>query len=281
MTRAWLGAAWGLIGFGAAQAAGPVALRPGVPAEVYVAPGRATTVLLRSEKKVAAISLASPIITYKYDKALNQLEIAPAGRTAGAETNLNLRIGDDIYVLLIRIVADVRAEYVRAFTLPDDNPAGDEAQLGAIRPLAPAQIDLVAAAQSLERAERDATYQAAQANLRWEKLAVAVLWNDCTVALDAAVQFMDLDLMVFRVRWTNRTADALYLHPAQYGIQAGRQPIPIAARYSPNEAVILPGESCVVYLAAQGLRLSRHNDWGLQLPPAADRVAAAVKGAGN
>lgn len=269
-----LGWGWALLG---ARGAEPVILEPGVPAEVFVAPGRATTVLLRSEKKVAAISLASPIISYKYDKALNQLEIAPAVKTGGVETNLNLRIGDQIYVLLIRVVGDVRAQFVRTFRLPEENPAGDEAELAAVKPLAPAQLDLVAAAQTLEKAEHDAVFRAAQSNLRWEALTATQTWNDCAVQLDAAVQFVDWDLIVFRVRWVNRTADALYLHPTQYGIAAGGHPIPLLARYSPNEAVILPGESCVVYLAAQGLRLSRHNPWSLSLPPAAGAVTAAVQ----
>ena len=260
-----------------ARGAEPVTLEPGVPAEVFVAPGRATTVLLRSEKKVAAISLASPIISYKYDKALNQLEISPAVKAGGVETNLNLRIGDQIYVLLIRVVGDVRAQFVRTFRLPDENPAGDEAELGAVKPLAPAQLDLVAAAQTLEKVEHDAVFRAAQSNLRWEALTATQTWNDCAVQLDAALQLVDLDLIVFRVRWVNRTADALYLHPTQYGIQAGGRLIPLVARYSPNEAVVLPGESCVVYLAAQGLRLSRHNVWSLSLPLAAGAVTAAVQ----
>ena len=74
-------------------------LRPGVPEEIYVAPGRATTVLLHSGRKIAAISLASPIVSYKYDKALNQLEITPTVRSPGVETNLNLRIGPSVWEL--------------------------------------------------------------------------------------------------------------------------------------------------------------------------------------
>ena len=92
-------------------------LLPGVPALIYAAPGRATTVLFRASEKVAAISLASPVLTYKYDRALNQLEITPAVRRGGVETNLNLRIGDNVYVLVVKVVEDVRAQYLREFTL--------------------------------------------------------------------------------------------------------------------------------------------------------------------
>jgi hypothetical protein len=262
----------------AANASAPDQLEPGVPAEIFVAPGRATTVLLRSEKKVAAISLASPIITYKYDKALNQIEIAPAVRAGGGETNLNLRIGDEIYVLLVRVVTDVRAEFVRAFRLPDESAASDESQLGSVRPLAPAQIDLVAAAQTIEKAEHDAVFRSAQNNLRWLTIGLATPWNDCSIVLDTLVQFVDLDLIVFRVRWANVTRDALYLDARQYRIRAAGQAVPIVARYSPNEAVVLPGESVVVYLAVQGLKLSRHNSWQLELPPPAEAVSAIARG---
>lgn len=263
----------------ALQAAPPeaVPLEPGVPAEIYVAPGRATTVLLRSAQKVSAISLASPVITYKYDKPLNQIEITPAVRTGGVETNLNLRIGADVYVLLIHVVEDVRAQFVRTFILPNANPAGDEAELGGARPLAPADLDLPAAARTMERAESDAVFRAAQANLRLEPLAIARRWNGCDILLDEAAQFLDLDLIVFRIRWTNTTRDALYLHPLQYGLAAAGRTVPVLARYSPDDAVVLPGAECRAYLAVQGLRLSRHNAWDLVLPPAADAVAASLE----
>lgn len=264
--------------WGTAHAASPdpVPLEPGIPEEIFVAPGRATTVLLRSAQKVSAISLASPVISYKYDKPLNQIEITPAVRTGGVETNLNLRIGADVYVLLVHVVEDVRAQFVRTFILPDANPAGDEAELGSARPLAPAEIDLPAAVRTLERAEQDGVFRAAQANLRLEPLGLARRWNGCDVLLDEAAQFLDLDLIVFRIHWTNTTADALYLHPLQYGLRAGGKAVPVIARFSPDDAVVLPGGACRVYLAVQGLRLSRHNPWELTLPAGADAVVAAM-----
>ncbi|MGH7995041.1 MAG: hypothetical protein ACREFX_01670, partial [Opitutaceae bacterium] len=147
----------------AGEPVGPERLEPGKPEEIYLAPGRATTVVLRTDEKVAAISLASPVVTYKYDKALNELELTPTVRASGVETNLNLRIGPEVYVLLLRVVNDVRAQYVRSFALPG---GGDEEVLAAAPPLAPAQIDLVGAARSLERAETDPIFRAAQPRLR-------------------------------------------------------------------------------------------------------------------
>lgn len=252
---------------------GPETLVPGRPVSIFLAPGRATTVLLRSAQKVSAISLASPVVTYRYDKALNQIELTPIVRTPGVETNLNLRIGADVYVLLVRVVDDVRAEYVRAFTFAAD---GDEAELSAAPPLAPADIDLVAAARIFERAENDPVFRAYQPRLRLATLGRTYPWNDCQVRLDALAQFLDLDLLVFRVRWYNATADALYLDPRQYSLWSAGRKVPIQARYSPDAgAIVWPGTWATAYLAVQGERLSRHNVWELGLPPSAAALSAA------
>ncbi|MGD1031058.1 MAG: hypothetical protein ABSA05_07945 [Opitutaceae bacterium] len=253
-------------------------LRPGIPEEIYVAPGRATTVLLHTGRKIAAISLASPIVSYKYDKSLNQLEITPTVRSPGVETNLNLRIGPSVYVLLVRVVGDVRAQFLRDFALEDDPAADDENALGQSRPLKPSDIDLVGAAQTLERAETDPVFRQARPALRIETLDRLYLWNDCLVSLNAVAQFLDLDLLVFRVRWINRTQDALYLDSRQYGLLAGSTRIPITARYEAGPGpIILPGQVETVYLAVQGYRLGRHNPWELALPPEASALSRAAR----
>lgn len=255
----------------ALRAGDPLALQPGEPQEIFLAPGRATTVLLRTGRKVESISLASPVVSYKYDRALNQLELTPAVRTAGLETNLNLRVGPDVYVLLLRIVNDVRVQYLRTFILPagDDESALSEAPV-----LAPAQIDLVAAARMLERAQSDPVFRAAQPRLRCEAIGRSYPWNDCEVRLDCVAQFLDLDLLVFRVRWLNRTGDALYLDPRQFSLWCGGTRVPIQARYRPQDgSVVWPGAWDTVYLAVQGYRLSRHNGWALGLPPEAAEIA--------
>jgi hypothetical protein len=250
------------------------ALRPGAPAEVYLAPGRATTVLLHTGRKVAAISLASSVVSYKYDKALNQLELTPAVRSGGVETNLNLRIGPEVYILLVKVVTDVRAQYLRVFTLEGDPGADDEAGLARARPLPPAEVDLVGAARALERAEIDPVFRAARPNLRIERLDQMYSWNGCIVALSAVAQFLDLDLLVFRVRWTNRTGDALYLDAGQYGLFVDGVRIPVIARYRIGAGpVVFPGQADTAYLAVQGYRLSRRNRWRLGLPPDAAAIS--------
>lgn len=248
-------------------------LHPGEPAEVYLAPGRATTVQLSSPRKVAAISMASPLVSYKYDKALNQLELTPASRFAGGETNLNLRIGPDVYVLVLKVVEDVRAQYLRRFVLSGDDREDDEEALAGTRPLRPDQVDLIAAARTLERAEVDPVFKASHPELRIEPLGRCMPWNGCLIALTEAAQFLDRDLLVFRVQWLNRTADALYLDSRQYGLLAGGRSIPIIARYQVGSGPVrYPGSLTTVYLAVQGYRLSRHNDWRLALPPEAEWI---------
>lgn len=250
-----------------ARAEGDVAWRPGIPIELYVAPGRATTILLRTAQKVAAISLASPIVAYKYDKALNQIEITPTVRTGGVETNLNLRIGSDIYVLLVKVVDDVRVQMTRSFVPAGEATADEDADLAQAPPLKPAEIDIVTAAQTLEQAEIDPIFRQARPDLRIESIGRLYEWNDCVIELADAAQFAARDLLVFKVQWVNRTSDALYLDPTQYGLFAGGHALPIAARYKPGSgAIIYPSQLETVYLGVQGYRLSRHNDWQLGLP---------------
>jgi hypothetical protein len=251
-----------------AESSAPAPLQPGVPMAVYVAPGRATTILLQTAEHVAAISLASPVVTYKYDKALNQLELTPTVRTGGVETNLNLRIGPNVYVLLVKVVNDVRAEFLRSFTLAGDASEDDEAGLAGARPLPPSEIDLVSAAQVLERAETDPVFRQSRPNLKLEALNREYAWNECAVTLTDLGQFLDADLLVFRVRWLNRTDEAIYLDPSQYTLLVAGQPAPIAARYKVGTGpVVYPGQLETVYLAVQGYRFSRHNQWDLGLPP--------------
>jgi hypothetical protein len=266
-----------LAGGGARAAADPAALpdelRPGRPAEIFVAPGHATTIQLQTEQRVAAISLASPVVTCQYDKALNQLELTPAVHAAGTETNLNLRIGLHVYILAVKVVNDVRAQFVRSFVLADDALAEDEAALAQARPVKPAEVDLIGAVRTIERARGDPVFRAAQPLLRLEALDRLYQWNGCLVALADEAQFLDRDLLVFRVQWVNRTDTALYLDPVQYGLFAGGRPIPVIARYKIGVgAVIYPGQTETVFLAVQGYRLSRHNDWRLALPPDAAAV---------
>jgi hypothetical protein len=175
------------------------------------------------------------------------------------------------------VVTDVRAQYLRNFVLEGDAAPDDEAGLAQARPLPPAEVDIVGAARAMERAEVDAVFRRARPSLRIESLEQSYAWNGCVVSLQDVAQFLDLDLMVFRVRWVNRTDDALYLDPSQYGLWVDGKRIPVIARYKMGEgSVVFPGQLETVYLAVQGYRLSRHNRWQLGLPPDADSVARSL-----
>ncbi len=249
-------------------------LYPGVPVEIFVAPGRVTTLLFRGSEKIAAISAASPLVSYKYDRTLNQIELAPTGRTGGAETNLNLRIGPHVYVLVAKVVTDVRAQFVRIFSPTAETATDDEASLADAPPLKPHEVGLIEAARILERAQRDPVFLAAHPSLRTEALGQISVWNDCLFTLVDVAQFLDRDLLVFRVRWQNRTRDALHLDISQYALAVQGRAIPIIARYqlSGHGTIISPGTAETVYLSVQGQRLSRHNPWQLRLPPDAAEI---------
>lgn len=249
-------------------------LYPGVPAEIFVAPGRVTTLLFRGSEKISAISAASPLVSYKYDRALNQIELAPTGRAGGAETNLNLRIGPHVYVLVAKVVTDVRAQFVRIFSPKAETEIDDEAALADAPPLKPHEVGLIDAVRIIERAQSDSVFRAAHPSLRTETLGQISVWNDCLITLLDVAQFLDRDLLVFRVRWQNRTRDALHLDISQYALAVQGRAIPIIARYqlSGRGAIISPGTAETVYLSVQGQRLSRHNPWQLRLPPDAAEI---------
>ena len=66
--------------------------------------------------------------------------------------------------------------------------------------------------------------------------------NGCLVELAEVAQFIDQDLLRFRVQWVNRTNDALYLDSGQYGLFADGMRIPIIARYKQGTgSVVFPG----------------------------------------
>ena len=82
-------------------------------------------------------------------------------------------------------------------------------------------------------------------------------WNGCLVALADEAQFLDRDLLVFRVQWVNRTNSAAFIWtPANTAFFAGDRSIPIGARWQTGVGpVIYPGQRETVFLAVQGYRL--------------------------
>ena len=242
-------------------------LHSGIPTEIYIAPGRSTTVVLRTKEHVSSISLSSPIITYKYDKVLNQIEITATGRTAGLETNLNVRIGPDVYVLIIKIVNDVRVQFVRIFSFESGVALSDESALMHARALKPAYIDLLGAVKVIERMQNDLVYRHTHLEVQHADLKYSYVWNDCFITLESCDQFIDKDLLVFRIVWTNNTHDALYLDTRQLALFIGDKNLPITATTRKALGnIITPGKKDVIYLAIQGYRISRSNAFEFRLP---------------
>ena len=203
-------------------------------------------------------------MTYKYDRSLNQLEITPAVRSGGVETNLNLRIGAQVYILVVKVVTDVRSPMVLHAASPSKaTPART------MRPASPAPR--FSGPRMSIWSWRPKPWSGPKA-IRSSGVPIRIsgsraapqnyTWNDCLVSLEDMAQFIDLDLIVFRVRWVNRTRDALFLDPGQYALSVAGRRIPIVARYKVGVgAVVYPGQLETVYLAVQG-RLSRETTTG-------------------
>lgn len=256
-------------------ATGPTKLSPTRIEVIYIAYGRATTIQLTGVKSTPRFFLGAPIVAYQYEKDTKQVQLTAA--VEEGETNLNVTVDGITYVWVLKIVQDTRLNYLRTFTIVDETAeedAKDEAALSRARPLKPFEVDIVQATQTAERAKRDGQFRKTLPNYRYLTLAKPYSWNDNIVNLVEVHQFLDSDLLLFKVEWVNRAGEAIYLNVRQYGLAVANQKIPVIAAMqdSPN-SIVMPGQHEVVWLAVQGYRLRRHNEWQLVLPP----DGAAVK----
>lgn len=247
--------------------------------EIYVAPGRLTTIVLESQEPVDSLSIGAPILQVDYNRKLNQIQITPVAD--GGETNMNLRIGQDTYVFLIKVVNDIRVQYLRTFTLVSDSADdsnGLSAAMSAARPLKPAEIDVTGTIKMIDRARRDAPYRNTLPMLRTFAIGRAYQWNDCIVYLAEISQIADEDLLVFKVEWVNRSDKALYLDATQYNLRVANRKVPVLARYQKSlNSTVYPGQHEVVYMFVQGMRLQPDNEWELLLPPDAVAVGRMIR----
>jgi len=241
-------------------------LHPNMPVDIYVCAGRSTTILIRGNEPISAIALSSSIVSYKYNKSLNELEITPTGRLSGLETNLNLRIGSEVYVLILKLVSDVRTQYVRVFTPESALSVSDEDSLIKSIPQKPAYVDLLGSISAIERMQGDEIYRKTKINIHEILVNDAYVWKNSILELVNFYQFIDQDLLIFIVRWTNRMGVPLYLDPRDLEIWVNEINIPIiAATRKSTRSQILPGETDTIYLAIQGYRLSRRNAFRLKV----------------
>lgn len=245
--------------------------------EVYVAPGRLTTIVLESKDIVDTVAIGAPIVQINYDRKLNQLQITPV--VESGETNMNLRIGRNTYVIMLKVVNDIRVQYLRTFTLVGANSSDETAAaMAASRPMKPAELDVMGTIRTIDRARRDAVFRANYPTLKTYPTGHAYQWNDCIVYMREVSHLPEQDLLVFKVEWINRTDTALYLDAAQYGLRVVNRKVPIIARYQKTlNSTVYPGQHEVVYLFVQGYRLQADNDWELLLPPDAAAVRRMIR----
>ena len=245
--------------------------------EVYVAPGRLTTIVLDSKLPVEQVAIGAPLAQVNYDRKLSQIQITPVVETG--ETNMNVRIGRNTYVFMLKVVNDVRVQYLRTFTVIGAGGADDTAAaMASARPLKPAEVDVMGTVKTIDRARTDPVFRAQYPLLRTTPLGRAYQWNDCIVHLSEVSHFPDRDMLVFKVEWINRTSNALYLDAAQYGLRVVNRKVPIIARYQKTlNSTVYPGQHEVVYLFVQGYRLQADNPWELLLPPDANAVRRMLR----
>ena len=253
------------------------ALYPDRVEEIYVAPGRVTTIVIDGKGSVDTVSIGSPIVQVNYEHKLNQLQITPL--VESGETNMNVRIGRTTYVFLLKVVNDVRVQYLRTFTLIGNEATDDIASAMAnARALKPAEVDVMGTVRLIERARHDAVFRANYPMLKTHPLGQTYQWNDSIVYLVEVSQLADQDMLVFKVEWINRTDTALYLDVAQYGLRVANRKVPVIARYQQAlNATVYPGQHEVVYLFVQGYRLQADNYWELLLPPDATAVRRMIR----
>lgn len=252
-------------------------LSPDRVEEVFAAPGRLTTLAFESKLPIDHIAIGAPIIQVTYERKLNQILITP--QVEAGETNMNVRIGKNTYVILVRVVNDVRVQYLRTFTLVGGLLSDESvAAMEGARPLKPAEIDVMGTVKMIERARHDAVFRANYPLLRTYPMQLLHQWNNCIIYMNELTHLPERDMLVFKVEWINRTDTALYLDASQYGLRIANRKIPIIARYQRAvNSTVYPGQHETVYLFVQGYRLQPDNNWELTLPPDARAVRRMIK----
>lgn len=270
-----LGRLWGaslgvaaavLLGAGTSAEAngGTVSRRIWVDGEVLVVrlrPERVTTVTFPAGSRLENQILGADLVMVQADPERGQLHLSP--RVATGSTNLNVTLDGRVQVLQLEIgdgPPDLAVELERVAT-----PDGEEA-LGAVAALTPEQIPVAWVLQTLAAAARDPAFAKERTGLERRALGVVRRWHDCAVVLTEVAQLAELDLLVLTVDWRNDTAQALTLPARRVEVTVGGRVVP-KTLWVQGAATLLPGQADRMFLFVQGWRLSRDNDFGLELPP--------------
>jgi hypothetical protein len=266
---------WSILGAGAlgraepsAATTDPIPLSAGKVEVVGLKPLMVTSLNFPKGAKIDDIKIGSKIVQVAFDPKKNQLDIYPT--VTEGMTNLNVRMGDNIYTFLLKILNTSDPVFQRSYTFEDEADDFDGA-LASAPIMKPFEVDTVAAIKTIERARFDPIFRQTIPEFRTLPIGRTVFWNDSPVTLVDISQFADRDLLVFKVEWSNNTGNVLNLDSGQIGLKAANTTIPITCSQQ-VAAQLFPGQGDTIWLFVQGYRLSPHNDWRLLLPPDAPSV---------
>jgi hypothetical protein len=266
---------WLIIGAGAlgraepsAGTTDPIPLSTGKVEVVGLKPLMVTSLDFPKGAKIDDIKIGSKIVQVDFDPKKNQLDIYPT--VTGGATNLNVRIGDNIYTFLLKILNTGDPVFQRSYTFEDEADDFDGA-LASAPIMKPFEVDTVAAIKTIERARSDPAFRQTIPEFRTLSVGRTVFWNDSPVTLVDVSQFADRDLLVFKIEWSNNTGSVLNLDSGQVRLKVANSEIPITCSQQ-VAAQLFPGQCDTIWLFVQGYRLSPRNDWRLLLPPDAASV---------
>jgi hypothetical protein len=246
----------------------PIPLSTGKVEVVGLKPLMVTSLDFPKGAKIDDIKIGSKIVQVDFDPKKNQLDIYPT--VTGGATNLNVRIGDNIYTFLLKILNTGDPVFQRSYTFEDEADDFDGA-LASAPIMKPFEVDTVAAIKTIERARFDPAFRQTIPEFRTLSVGRTVFWNDSPVTLVDVSQFADRDLLVFKIEWSNNTGSVLNLDSGQVRLKVANSEIPITCSQQ-VAAQLFPGQCDTIWLFVQGYRLSPRNDWRLLLPPDAASV---------
>jgi len=246
---------------------GPIPLSTGKVEIVGLKPLMVTSLNFSKGAKIDDIKIGSKIVQIAFDPKKSQVDVYPT--VTEGMTNLNIRIGNNIYTFLLKISNAGDPVYQRTYTFEDAADDFDDA-LASAPVMKPFEVDTVAAIKTIERARFDPAFRQTIPEFRTLAIGQTVFWNNSPVTLVDVSQFADRDLLVFKIEWSNNTGSVLNLDSGQVRLKVANTGVPITCSQQ-VAAQLFPGQCDTIWLFVQGYRLSPRNDWRLLLPP--DAVA--------
>lgn len=251
----------------------PVILDTNKSDVIHTAPRVVTTLSFDKGVQIDDIAIGSEVIKATFDEKQNIISLYPT--VATGQTNINFRVKDKTYTIFVIISNTDAPDLRRNYTLGEDMVEEAIGNPNAPK-LKPQDIDTVGAINIIERARMDGRYRDQQETMRTILLGKTWLWNSATITLVDCTQFIETDLLVFKIEAVNRTNAMLHLHAKQIGLTIAGQRIPVTACQQDNDKM-LPGHTATFWLFVQGMRISPKNAWDLMLPPEARDVSRILR----